>query len=305
MSATTFLALKGKQDSLVFTALDWLVMLHEWTPGASYMPADICDGSGVIQSLPAGWQTSGEIQKAAAVSIAPDLQTSPIEGYGSSGPRRVVPTAETMTLDYIAQEWRKINLSIWHNVQMAAIAAQAGKGFSVSKTSALNVFYYSALVIAKDVNSGGELYPWFKFPKVAASKRAALSGQSGKELPLGNTLTIFDDADYGSGDEGGVYDFGVAGAGFDSIAADAGFLSAPTSINVVPAALGLAVGETAQLTVTDSNGFNRTSEATYVSGTPAKATVDSAGRVTAVAAGTSTVTATLGGQNDTCAVTVS
>lgn len=303
MPATTFLALKDKRDPLVVSALDWLVMLHPWVAGASYMPTDICDGSGVLQTLPAGWLTSGEIQKAAGVSLAPDLQTANVEGYGSSAPRRIIPTGETMTIDYFAQEWRKVNLSAWHNVDMATTAAAAGKGFGVSKTSALNVFYYSALVIARDANSSGELYPWFKFPKVMVSKRAAMAGTTGKELGLPCTLTILDDADYG--DDGGVYDFGVAGAGFDSIAADAGFLSAPSSINVVPATLTLAVGETAQLTVTDSNGFNRTAEATYVSGTSAKATVDSAGRVTAVATGTSTVTATLGALTDTCAVTVS
>jgi uncharacterized protein YjdB len=303
MPATTYHALKGKNDSLVFSALDWALFLHEWQPGAPYMPTDICDSSGVIQTLPAGWQTAGEVQKAAAVSLAPDLQTSPIEGYGSSAARRVVPTGESMTIDYIAQEWSKINLSIWHNVQMAAASAQPGKGFRVSKTSELNVFYYSALLIARDVNPSGDLYPFFMFPKVAASKRGAMNGQSGKELPLGNTLTIFEDHDFGA--EGGVYDFGVAGSGFDLIADDAGFLSAPSSILVTPPTLALTAGQTARLTVTDDNGFDRTAEATYASSATSKATVDAAGRVTAVAAGTANITATLGALNGTCAVTVS
>ncbi len=300
MPATTFLALKDKRDPLVISALDWLVALHPWSAGASYFPTDLTDASGVLQALPNGWLTSGEIQKAAGVSLAPDLTTAEVEGYGSSGPRRVIPTAEKFTIDYFAQEWRKINLQIWHNTDLSTAAATPGKGFRATKTSALNVFYYSALVVARDANPTGDLYPYFMFPKVMVSKRAAMAGQTGKELGLPATMTILDDADFG-----GLYDFGVAGAGFDSIATDAGFLGAPASINVVPATLTLAVGETAQLTVTDSNGFNRTSEATYVSGTPAKATVDASGRVTAVATGTSTVTATLGALTDTCAVTVS
>ncbi|WP_280391183.1 Ig-like domain-containing protein [Nocardia wallacei] len=305
MPATSFLALKGKNDPLVVTALDWLVMLRPWVPGAPNMPVDLCDSSGVLQTLPAGWMTSGEIQKAAGVSIAPDLQTSPIEGYGSSGPRRLVPTAEGLSIDYVAQEWRKINLSLWHNVEMATTNAVPGKGFSQSKTSALDIFYYSALLVARDRNSGGELYPWFKFPKVSVSKRGAMAGQIGKELPLPLTLTPFDDAEYGAAEAGGLYDFGVSGAGFDSIAEDAGFLSAPASISVSPSAATLVDGEFLQLVVTDSNGYDRTSECTWSSSAPPDATVDANGRVTAVDTGSSTITATLGALTDTCAVTVS
>ncbi|MBF6328732.1 Ig-like domain-containing protein [Nocardia transvalensis] len=194
---------------------------------------------------------------------------------------------------------------MWHNVEMAATSAVPGKGFRQSKTSALNIFYYSALLVARDRNQAGDIYTWFKLPKVAVSKRGAMAGQSGKELPLPLTLAIFDDAGYGGGGEGGLYDFGCSGPGFDAIALDAGFLSAPASINVTPATITLAAGEIAQLSVYDSNGYNRTAECTWGSSATSKATADSSGRVTAVATGTSTVTATLGALTDTCAVTVS
>ncbi len=77
-----------------------------------------------------------------------------------------------------------------------------------------------------------------------------------------------------------------------------------TSILVNPTAISLEDGEVFQLQVEDNNGINRTAEASFVSGTPATATVSSSGLVTAVAAGTSTITATLGALTDTCAVTV-
>lgn len=304
MAPTTFLALKGKNDPLVMSALDWLVALHIWEPGAPYMPVDLCDASGVLQTLPAGWMTSGEIQKAAGVSLAPDLQTSPIDGYGSSGPRRVIPTGEGFTIDYFAQEWRKVNLAIWHNINLDTTQAQPGKGFTAHKTSALNVHYYSALVIARDAGPGGDLYPFFKFPKVMVSKRAAMAGQIGKELGLPATLTILDDAEFGEGDEGGLYDFGVAGAGFDAIAADAGFLSAPSSITVSPSTATLVVGEVLQLAVLDANGFDRTAECTWSSSAPLDATVSATGLVEAIDPGTATITATLGALTDTCSVTV-
>ncbi|MEV6432572.1 Ig-like domain-containing protein [Nocardia sp. NPDC051463] len=299
MANTTFLALKDKNDPLVVSALDYLVLLHKWSPGASYMPTDLANSSGVLQTLGAGWFTAGEIQKKAGVDLTPDTQTSPIEGYGSSGPRRTIVTGENMTIDYYAQEWRKTNLEMWNNVDMSTVAATPGKGFTARKTSQLSLQYYSAIVVAYDGMPTAEIFPWWKFPKVAVTKRSAMSGQQGSELGLPMTLTIFEDAGY-------LYDFGVSGAGFDTIATDAGFVGAATSISVTPATATLAVGEQVQLLVIDNNGFDRTAECTYGSSNAARATVDATGRVTAVATGSAaTITATLGALTDTSAVTVS
>lgn len=79
------------------------------------------------------------------------------------------------------------------------------------------------------------------------------------------------------------------------------------SLTVAPATLSVAEDEIGALTATatydDASTADVTAEATWVSSDPTKATV-SAGFVTGVAAGSSTVTATYQGQSDTCAVTV-
>lgn len=299
MAPTTFLALKEKNDALVLSALDWAVLLRPWVPGAPDMPVDLCDSAGVLQGLPAGWLTSGEIQKAAGVSLAPEVTTTNIDGYGSSGPRRTLITGENFTINYFAQEWRKVNQELWHNVDMSTVSAAPGKGYTARKTSSLNMRFYSAILIAQDAGPGGDLYPFFKYPKVSVSQKAAMASQQGSELGLPCTLTVYDDADYG-----GMYDFGVSGAGFDDIATAAGFLTAPASIVVHPSTGDLADGELLQLTVIDSNGYDRTAECTFVSSAPLDATVSTSGLVTAVDAGTSTITATLGALTDTCVVTV-
>ncbi|NJP42270.1 Ig-like domain-containing protein [Actinacidiphila epipremni] len=80
------------------------------------------------------------------------------------------------------------------------------------------------------------------------------------------------------------------------------------SIEVAPATLGVDVGEIGALTATatydDGSTANVTAEATWISSAPATATV-TAGFVTGVAAGAANVSASFGGQTDTCAVTVS
>ena len=83
-----------------------------------------------------------------------------------------------------------------------------------------------------------------------------------------------------------------------------------TSIAVTPATANLDVsdGTTQQLdveaTMSDASLRDVTDMATYVSDAPAIATVDADGLVSPVSAGSANVTATYGGQNDVCAVTV-
>lgn len=80
------------------------------------------------------------------------------------------------------------------------------------------------------------------------------------------------------------------------------------SIDVEPSTKALAVAAIGALTATatydDATTEDVTALATWISSAPAKATVAS-GFVTAVATGTANVSASYGGQTDTCAVTVS
>ncbi|WP_164018512.1 Ig-like domain-containing protein [Pyxidicoccus trucidator] len=83
-----------------------------------------------------------------------------------------------------------------------------------------------------------------------------------------------------------------------------------SSVSVAPATVTLAGGATQQLTVTgtysDGTTKNVNASATFVSDTPAVATVSStSGLVTAVAAGTARVTATVSGKSASTTVTVS
>ena len=82
-----------------------------------------------------------------------------------------------------------------------------------------------------------------------------------------------------------------------------------TGVSMTPATVTLAVGATQQLSVTGtySDGTTKsvTSSATFVSDTPATATVSNlSGLVTAVAGGTAKITATVSGKTATATVTV-
>jgi uncharacterized protein YjdB len=81
-----------------------------------------------------------------------------------------------------------------------------------------------------------------------------------------------------------------------------------TGISVAPNSANLAIGATLQLTAigtyNDGSTANVTSLATWMSSTPTVATINAAGLATGVAAGSSTISASLSGFSSTAALTV-
>lgn len=229
MVDTTFKALKGKYDPAVLTGLDLLVCVRKWSPGAPYIPTSLVSTTGVLQALPAGWVTVGEMQQKAGLDLTPNTKTSNIDGYGSQPSRRVVVTGEEFTVDYFAQEWRKVNQEMYYGTDLTGVVVNPTSGeWRGRKQSNNTLQYYSALVIAYDGMPSAELYPFWIYPKVAVTKRGKQSMQIGSEIGFPCTLSIFDDGDYGS-----LFDFGVAGPGMLTIAPKTGFTVPTNEIQLV------------------------------------------------------------------------
>lgn len=308
MSATTFQALKAKNDPLVLAPLNSLVMAHPWSIGATYIPSSIVSPTtGALQSLPQGWFTLGELQKKAGVDLTPDRKSNDIEGLGSMAPRRTVRTSEGLSIDFTAQEWRKVAQSIFYDTDLSAVWANPSSGeWRGHKMASPTANYWSILVMAFDGIVGSEIYPFWIFPKVACTKVGKISLQDGAEIAFPSTLTVYEDSAYVSSDGtvGPLYDFGVAGLGNIAVAKAAGFMQA-TSITVNPATASLShtTSQTLQLQVLDSNGNDVTAWSTFISATPADATVSASGLVTAIAAGSSVVTASFTPAGATTALT--
>ncbi|MFE2998665.1 hypothetical protein ACFXG4_27140 [Nocardia sp. NPDC059246] len=296
MSVNLFQAMKAKNDPLVFAPLNSLVAAHPWSIGAPYIPSSICNPTtGALQALPQGWSTLGELQKKAGVDMTPDRKSNDIEGLGSMAPRRSLRTSEGLSIDFTAQEWRKVNMSIFYDTDLSQTWANATSGeWRGHKMASPNANYWSLIVMAFDGIVGSEFYPFWIFPKVACNKVGKVSMQDGSEIAFPSTLTVYEDNAFVSSDGavGPLFDFGVAGVGNIPLAKAGGFILA-TSITVAPSTATLTHSpvQTQQLTVTDSNGLDVTAWSTFVSGTPADATVSATGLVTAVATGSSIITA--------------
>ena len=320
MTAATGVALfqqmKDKQDPLVLAPLNSLVFAHKWSIGATYIPETICNPTtGALLPLPQGWHTLGELQKKAGVDLTPDKKTSDVEGLGSLPPRRSITTSEGLAVDFTAQEWRKVNTELYYGTDLTGIYANetSGEWRGHKMVSAMDD-YWSLIVMAFDGVPGSEIWPYWILPKLMSTKSGKMSLADGSEIAFPSTLTCYQDSSFVSSDGvvGSFFDFGVAGVGNIPLAKLGGFMQV-TAITVSPSTKTLAHSPagTQQLTVTDSNGKDVTVWSTFTSGTPADATVSASGLVTAVAAGSSVITASYtpddagAALTATCSVTVS
>jgi hypothetical protein len=215
--AIDIVSLKDAFDPLVFMGRDACVLIAKY--GAGTIPAGITTNpAGDLMALPANWRSAGELDQKAGISITPDLKTADVVGYGNLGTRRTVPTGNSVSLAFTAQETRALNLELFWGTDFSNVAPNAnGEVLSkVGYSSKLN--YYSVIVIAQDENEFGEVFPYWIFPKMTVTKTDALKFSMEDALNYPITMTAYEDKPYG-----GFIGVGHAGAGFHAVAAHGGF----------------------------------------------------------------------------------
>ena len=295
----TFDSLVDKNDKLVIVPRKLAVLVADY---GTAIPTSLTDATGLIQLPAADWKSAGQISRE-DVKVGGDGNTETISGYGSLIPRRVIKTEESMAFGFKAQETRLINYELFFGDDLSGVVPDANGEWRAYKGSGGDLIYKSVILIGLDGTATKPIYPFWIFPKMSASSSGEipLSMSAAIELPI--TLDAYEDPDFGP--DGAYVAYGMAGAGAKDIQAEMGF-SGATSITVAPATTSLSLSGTTtrQLVVTDDLGANRTSECSFVSGTPSTATVSSSGLITAVAEGTATVTISLGSLTTTCSVTV-
>ncbi len=279
---------------LELAVLDWAIAL---APAGTTIPTDFTDSGGVILALPDDFIPVGNLDKKAAVKVATAINSTPVETYGEQGPTRIIRKSRDTTVDFSMQESRLVTLgAFWGQDFSDVTPLSSGETHLVISESAFNIEYVMVM-IGFDGVVGGEIYTIIDAPRATLQKSGDIQFNDDGVAIYPVTLQLLKDGTLGYATR-----VTYAGPGFAPLAAAFGQVSA---IVVTPATAALAVAATQQLVVTDSDGTNVTALASYVSGTPANATVNSSGLVTAVAAGTSTITATYLGETDTCVVTVS
>lgn len=285
---------QGNPD-LEIAVLDWAIYL---APKTTAMPDDFTDTDSSILALPSAFIPVGNLDKKAGTKLATALNSTPVETYGEQGPTRIIRKSRDTTVDFTMQQTSMVTAGAFWGQDFGSVIPDptSGETHMVISESAFNV-EYAMVMIGFDGEVDAEIYTIIDSGRATLQKSGDITYNDDNIAMYPVTMQFLRSRTLGYATR-----ITYAGPGWQPLAGAAGFL---TSISVTPATSTLAVAAHQQLTVTDSNGANVTSLATYVSGTPAKATVNSAGNITAVATGSSTVTATYMGFTDTCVVTVS
>lgn len=295
------------QSDLEIAPIDITILLEPFY-GTSPITNLEATGGGLDASKLSNFISVGNVTKRDGFKLTNNPTINNIMSTGKGSPTAIVASEAVKSINYVPQQFSKINMQVyWGAVDSAFSAPSSNGGVTISIPELpANLFFRAVLLGAAYAGDGT---PWFFYwiaNKAIPAKRSDMSLVDSNVIEHPAELMFLTDDNVGLPLIGG-----ACGAGWQTINGSntTGFEPSVTSITVTPTTLALTAASggshTGQLQVLDSNGFDITDSATFTATDPTKATVSTLGKVTGVAAGTTNVTASHKGQTATCAVTVS
>lgn len=293
----------NRQSSLEFAPLQFLALFKPYNTPKWGTFEDPTTGD-INPTALAGTTSLGNLSKSQGFALDNATKSNKIKTHGMAGPSRIIQSERDLTFTVEAQEKKRLTLELFFGVDLSDVVPTAKGGVSWDVTDLPLGKAYKVAFIAKDltVTDGLDHYLAYKCNKVMVDKVKAIKGTDGDILGFGiDLMPITDD---GATKPMSVEEFGPGWKPLNAVT-DTGFFPV-TELTITPeTAVSIAAPSgTQQLTVTDNNDFDVTAKATYSTSDPTKATVDAAGIVHAVSAGTATITATYRGVSANKSVTV-
>lgn len=248
------------------------------------------------------YSSVGNHEKKAGIKLSNKVTVNEIKSAGQGSPTRNLISEAPKSITYTPQETKLVNLqNAWgFTPNMVSVSAKGGIRIHVPSLPARTL--WRAVLLALDTFNGEDVWLYWIANRAEVAEREDQNAVDSNVLEYPTTLKFSEDPVVGD-----PVIFGACGAGFTALMAatdSGGFYPEVSGITIAPDTITGAAHTAHQLTVTDSNGLDRTATATYATSDPTKATVSSTGLVTLVAGGAATVSATYLGKTDTCAVTV-
>lgn len=284
-----FETIRSANNDLIRAHLHYAILFDDMT---NVCPVTLEDPATGDLTIPTTAQTVGVIEKKAGVNLIHSMDNNEIEGYGDAEPVRTIISKRSVAFE---AEYLETNLTVlqqfWgtyftEDAGNLAVSAQGGVTLTTPNLPD-NIFYHAYLVTEDDIN-GNEIYAYYILPQVKLTKVENQTSKDSDAVSYKMTFQAFRNT---------VLGFSVlqgwCGPGWVQLVDQAGFVSVPTDLTVTGASSGsLAPAATDQLTATGNNSINYTPLVSWTSSSNTIATVSSSGEVTAVAAGTATITAT-------------
>ncbi|MFN3005141.1 Ig-like domain-containing protein [Mycolicibacterium wolinskyi] len=294
-------AFKGATKSLQIAPLDMAVIVGR----ADQLPAfnRNIEGPSNTPVIPPSMGGVGYITKDTAINVKFDISANNIESAGEGLPTRIIIDKQSISTDFEMRQVGRRQLELQFSGDYSGVTPSANGGIHAPIATVPDNQDYRCILLGKDSYASLPIFFGYVLNRVQVSNVDNQKWSQTNTLLWHPTLTTVaddDELDY-------LGEFFIFGDGFEALSAehDTGFAPLTTDwIGILPDDQTLADGATLQLKVEDNHGVDRTAVATYSSGTPATATVSTAGVVTAVDTGTSVITATYAGKTATILITV-
>lgn len=301
--------LQGGQADLELAACDATVLLRVLRPSTPLLTNLEKAGGGLDKTKinrAAGFTPVGNWTKADGVSLTNNPTVNDEESHGKGSPTRQLVSKAAKGIKYTPQEFNMVNMQNAWGFTPDAVTVSLDGGITIVIPELPADLLWQAVLLTWDYKYGGDVFRYWIANRANVGAREDQKMTDGAVDKLGVSLNFSPHVAL----PGAPVIFGACGDGFKLLnqATETGFLPLPTGITATPStkAMTAAAGanHTQQLAIADSNTRDRTAAATYTSSDTSKATVSPTGLITAVAAGSATITAAWGGFTATCAVTV-
>lgn len=284
-----FFTIKDAQADLTIAAINAAILLapYEADPALTLESPD--DGG---LEVPEEYLSVGHFEKKAGVTFTTDIDSKDIEAYGESDPIRTIISRRKTSFDFSMYQNGRANLELFWAADFSAVTPSDFGGVVLESPATPGNIFYRAIVLGLDNRNNRDIWPYWLLPKVQLSKVDNQQLNDDGVIEYHPTLTAFKDDTL-------LYSVaqGFAGPGWRDLVALAGFAPAPTALTATPSTATVTVASgathTAQLVLAADNGINYTPDAKFVSLDPTKASVSADGVITGVAAGSTSVTATV------------
>lgn len=162
-----------------------------------------------LLALPTGFGDLGYTTDA-GVQLNTETTTSDVNSWQSVSPTRSDVTAETTTLQVVAQETKGLTIAIYTGMALAGLEAAADTGDLIIKTPQRpNTRFYKVLALARDEDEMGEYFVGRYLPRAKATGRGGqVYDKSDNAIGYDVTFTGFFDSTYGTAQ---AYLFGGSG----------------------------------------------------------------------------------------------
>lgn len=226
-------------------------------------------------------------------SLKQNVSTNPIKSFGSLAPQGNLYTDYTGTAEVTFQETTPNTFAIYRSLPLGSVSVlETADGGVFGGGVGLPVDCRYQTVFDGFSQHGDAMR--FYLPNSANTEPGDLNMQMGEVMDRPITLTMYPD------EKGNLfYEWYM----LKNLLSATGGSGATLTVSPASKTLSLAGVKTQQITAT-LDGTDVSASATYVSGTPAVATVSSSGLVTGVSAGTSVITVTKSGVSATVNITV-